>query len=124
MDPRMSRPQNLGVALAAGAFALLLLPIAADAARDPMRPPQAETTTRRAAPVEYVPTLTAVMGTPERRIAIVDGRVVRPGDTVAGGAIEAVTERGVRYRRGGTVRELRLASPAAVKKPAAATKEM
>jgi hypothetical protein len=61
------------------------------------------------------------MGRDERRVAIVDGRVVRAGDAIAGGRIEEVTARGVRYRRGAELRELRLGATAEIKKPAAAT---
>lgn len=89
----------------------------AQAARDPMRPPMAATS--RVAPRAVpAPELTAVIGSAERRVAIVNGRVVRAGDTVDGALIVAVFEGGIRYSRAGAVRELRLPDAPAVKRPA------
>jgi len=100
----------------------LALVAPAQASRDPMRPPQAAAV-RAAARVEPAFQLTAVIGSDERRVAIVNGRVVRAGDTVDGALILAVFDGGIRYSRAGAARELRLAaSPvrAAMKRPAGA----
>ena len=88
----------------------------ADPLRDPTRPPQAAA---RAKAVEAVPVLTAVFSAGERKSAIVNGRLVKAGDTVGGYLIEDVLVDGVRYRHAGTVRDLHLPHPAdTVKKPA------
>lgn len=110
-----ARSLVLVLALASGAaFAP-----AAHAARDPMRPPQVATS-HGGSRVAPEPVLTAVMGTAASRVAIVNGRVVRDGDTVDGARIVAVFDDGIRYIRGGTTRELRLPRGAAVKRPARA----
>lgn len=55
-------------------------------------------------------TVSAIMITENRRVAVIDGRVVVPGDTIAGGArVAAVEPQHVVVRdRGGTMRQLRL----------------
>jgi hypothetical protein len=89
----------------------------ADVLRDPTRPPQPAA---RARAEESGPALTAVFSAGNRRSAIVNGRLVKAGDTVGGYSIEDVLADGVRYRLGGSVRELHLPKPAdTVKKPAA-----
>ncbi len=98
--------------------ALLATAVAADPLRDPTRPPQAAGP--HAAAIEQAPVLTAVFATGERRSAIVNGRLVRAGDSVGAFTIEDVLVDGVRYRRAGSVRDLHLPHPADyVKKPAA-----
>ena len=100
--------------------ALLALATAhADPLRDPTRPPQAAVT--RAKTEDAVPLLTAVFSAGERHTAIVNGRLVKAGDTVGAYLIEDVLADGVRYRHAGTVRDLHLPHPAdTVKKPATA----
>ena len=101
-------------------LAWLATPAHADALPDPMRPPRPAAA--RITPAEAAPTLTAVFATGADRRAIVNGRLVRAGDTVDGYAIEDVLDNGVRYRHAGTVRELQLPRAAgSVKKPATAT---
>jgi hypothetical protein len=91
----------------------------ADPLRDPTRPPQTGAT--HAKPAEAAPVLTAVFSEGERHSAIVNGRLVKAGDTVGAYLIEDVLADGVRYRHAGTVRDLHLPHPAdSVKKPAAA----
>jgi hypothetical protein len=90
----------------------------ADPLRDPTRPPQAAGA--RAAPQEQAPVLSAVFTAGDRRSAIVNGRLVRAGDSVGAFTIEDVLADGVRYRRAGSVRDLHLPHAAdTVKKPAA-----
>ena len=89
----------------------------ADPLRDPTRPPQAAAT--RAKAEDAAPVLTAVFSAGERHTAIVNGHLVRAGDTVGTYLIEDVLADGVRYRHAGTVRDLHLPHPAdTVKKPA------
>lgn len=109
--PRRTATRFFALLVAAGVV------VPAHAARDPMRPPQAGAA-RGAVRVEPAPALTAVMGAGERRVAIVNGRVVRAGDTVDGALIVAVFEGGIRYSRAGAMRELRLPTGPAVKRPA------
>ena len=87
-------------------------------ARDPMRPPQAAVS-RGAASVSSPVLLSAVIGDGERRIAIVNGRVMRAGETADGVTVERIDASGIVYRRGGVQRELKLASAPTVKRPAA-----
>lgn len=108
----MSARPVLTVALALVA----LLPGVANS-RDPMRPPQhatAQVEARAATPV----LLSAVMGTADRRIAIVNGRVLRAGESFEGITVERVDATGIVYRRAGVQRELKLAGVPAVKRPA------
>jgi hypothetical protein len=58
-------------------------------------------------------TVSAIMITDRRRVAVIDGRVVAAGDTIAGGArVASVEPRHVVVReRGGTMRQLRLSRP-------------
>lgn len=104
----------VAVALAAGGLALAA---PAGAARDPMRPPvpAAGAKSSRSAPE---PVLSAIIGSAARRVAIVDGRVVRAGDRIGGVEILAVFDDGIRYSRAGIVRELKLPAPVAMKRPA------
>lgn len=87
-------------------------------ARDPMRPPQAAAS-RGAASVASPVLLSAVIGDGARRIAIVNGRVMRAGETLDGVTVERIDASGIVYRRGGVQRELKLASAPVVKRPAA-----
>lgn len=116
---RASRTPFTDPALVARVLAACALAFAptAHGTRDPMRPPlpAAERTAVRAA---RAPDLSAVIGSGERRVAVVNGRVVRAGDTVDGALILAVFDDGVRYSRAGVARELRLPPAATVKRPA------
>jgi hypothetical protein len=87
--------------------------------RDPTRPPQVQKyVAGRSGPTESTLVVTGVFSAGERQSAIVNGRLVHAGDTVAGCLIEAVLENGVRYRRAGAVHELHLShAMASVKKP-------
>ena len=92
---------------------------AADALRDPTRPPQSATA--RAGTREAAPVLSAVFSAGARHSAIFNGRLVKAGDGVGGYVIDAVLANGVRYRHAGTAHELYLPRAAdTVKKPVAA----
>jgi hypothetical protein len=77
--------------------------------RDPMRPSGAPTAA--SAPRAHAPAATlkleGVIGG-ERRVAIINGRLVRAGDVVAGARILEVFAAGVRYERAGKVSTLTL----------------
>lgn len=111
-----TRAPRSGIAAAIAACALACA-APAGATRDPMRPPLpvAGPAAARSTPE---PVLTAVIGSEARRVAIVDGRVVRAGDRVDGVLILAVFDGGIRYDRAGVVRELKLPAVAAAKRPA------
>lgn len=74
--------------------------------RDPMRPAGAPAASRPA-PVYSLKLEGVIAG--EKRVAIVNGRLVRAGDTVAGARILEVLAHGVRYERAGKVQTLTLA---------------
>jgi hypothetical protein len=104
--------------LAAAVLATATATATADPLRDPTRPPQLAGA--HAAPQEQAPVLSAVFTAGARRSAIVNGRLVRAGDTVGAFTIEDILVDGVRYRRAGSVRDLHLPHAAdTVKKPAA-----
>ncbi|HUQ09288.1 MAG TPA: hypothetical protein VM146_03155 [Steroidobacteraceae bacterium] len=73
--------------------------------RDPMRPAGAPAAVRPA-PVYSLKLEGVIAG--EKRVAIVNGRLVRAGDTVAGARILEVLAHGVRYERAGKTQTLLL----------------
>jgi MSHA biogenesis protein MshK len=79
--------------------------------RDPMRPAgapaAAAAAAARPAPVSSLKLEGVIAG--EQRVAIVNGRLVRAGDLVAGARILEVLAHGVRYERAGKVQTLTLA---------------
>jgi MSHA biogenesis protein MshK len=96
-------------------LAALLLTLSAKAAADrlidPTRPPQAPS--RSSDPSYEGVRVEAVLRSAERDLAIVNGKIVRAGDRVAGVQIEAILPDGVRYVRDGQVRVARL-QPASI----------
>ena len=106
------------------AFALLCMMIAPFAAaqelRDPTRPPQPQAAAR-AALRDQIPVVSAIFTRGSERSAIVDGRLVKTGDEVSGGSIEAISSERVRWLRKGIIHELQLNTALTnFKKPAAA----
>jgi hypothetical protein len=96
-------------------LAALLLTMSAQAAADrlvdPTRPPQAPSP--RSDPSHEGVRVEAVLRSADRDLAIVNGKIVRAGDRVAGVQIEAILPDGVRYVRDGQVRVARL-QPASI----------
>jgi MSHA biogenesis protein MshK len=96
-------------------LAALLLAMSAKAAADrlvdPTRPPQAPNPSSD--PSYEGLRVEAVLRSAERDLAIVNGKIVRAGDRVAGVQIEAILPDGVRYVRDGQVRVARL-QPASI----------
>ena len=84
---------------------------AADRLADPTRPPQASDAS--ASPSQDSVRVEAVLRSKERDLAIVNGKIVRAGDRVAGVQIEAILPDGIRYVRDGQVRVARL-QPASI----------
>ena len=102
------------------AFALMLIcaPGFADGLRDPMRPP-APAATPGAVIHDSLPAVSAIFVAGDARVAVVSGRLVRAGDEIGDGKIEAVSADGVIWRRRGVAHELLLPRPSArFKKPA------
>jgi hypothetical protein len=85
--------------------ALLFADAGAQELRDPMRPPGAAPAARARAPSALK--LEGVIKGPVR-VAIVNGRLVRAGDSIAGAKIIEVLIDGVRYSRGDRVHSLQL----------------
>jgi MSHA biogenesis protein MshK len=96
-------------------LAALLLTLSAKAAAgglvDPTRPPQAPNTSSD--PSQEGVRVEAVLRSAERHLAIVNGKIVRAGDRVAGVQIEAILVDGIRYVRDGKVHVARL-QPASI----------
>ena len=75
--------------------------------RDPMRPAGAPAAAApRPAPVYSLKLEGVIVGA--QRVAIINGRLVRAGDTIAGAKILEVFAQGVRYERAGKVQMLTL----------------
>ena len=85
--------------------ALMACSAYAQTARDPMRPPGTAAAVRPRGPVALK--LEGVISG-SVRVAIVNGRLVRAGDEVAGAKILEVLPDGVRYSRGGQIQSLSL----------------
>jgi MSHA biogenesis protein MshK len=79
---------------------------AADGMRDPMRPVGAAPAAPRALTVQAL-RLEGVIGG-EKRVAIINGKLVRAGDSIAGARIIEVLHDGVRFERAGKVSTLTL----------------
>lgn len=81
--------------LLALAVAMLLIPMSVDAvAADPMQPSYAKPQTKTRVSPKRRPAayrLQAIMGTAESRIAIINGQVVKPGDTVGNARLRRVS---------------------------------
>jgi hypothetical protein len=96
-------------------LAALLLTMSAKAAgerlADPTRPPQAPSPSSD--PSYEGVRVEAVLRSADRDLAIVNGKIVRAGDRVAGVQIEAILADGIRYVRDGQVHVARL-QPASI----------
>jgi len=89
------------------AWMLISTPGLAEGLRDPMRPP-APAVTRGAAVHDSFPAVSAIFVAGDTRTAVVGGRLVRVGDEIDEGKIEAVSAGGVIWRRRGVAHELLL----------------
>ena len=96
-------------------FAVLLLALGAHAAADGLVDPTRRAGAPRGPATEARQTLRveAVFSSADRRLAIVNGKVVRVGDQVSGVRIDEILDDGVRYVRNGKTHTVRL-SPAAM----------
>jgi MSHA biogenesis protein MshK len=100
---------------------LLAAPFLAFGIEDPMRPPQGAPS---AAPARSTATfkLSSTFIARDERRAVVNGKTVRVGDTVAGARVDAIEPALVRLRRGDQVMVVRLL-PTRVKQPATEKQE-
>jgi MSHA biogenesis protein MshK len=87
----------------------LAIPAVADGLRDPMRPVGAAPAAPRALSVQALKLEGVIGGEP--RVAIINGKLVRAGDSIAGVRIVEVLENGVRFERGGRISTLTLPAP-------------
>lgn len=88
------------LALAAGLLAAALMARADDPYRDPMRPYTPPVAAPGASePVRYH--LSSVLISAQRRVAVINGRVCRVGDRVAGAEVLAIERERVHLRVGG-----------------------
>ena len=110
------------LAMATMAGALLCSAAGAQSVSDPTRPPAAMHVPVRspdgvvvAAPVRAEPRLQSVLVSLRpggRRVAVIDGKMVRQGQRVGGATVVAIGEREVVLRRGSTTETLKLFRPA------------
>lgn len=119
MKPLRASRRLLAALGLAGLAALVPSMAGADGVRDPMRPPVAPAA--EAARAVAVPVLQAVFHAAGRRVAVVNGRTVREGDTVAGLFVESIGTDSLRYRQGNRRGELRLGPSTTSIKQAAGT---
>jgi MSHA biogenesis protein MshK len=96
-------------ALYAACFSLVQLSMtaAADELNDPTRPPLLSHPVAKAAPVA-VQRLTAVLFSEDRRVAVIDGHVLREGDRVGNAIIKQITNDSVTLNRTGRTEVMRL----------------
>lgn len=105
---------SLAVALALGATA------SGETLQDPTRPPDARSTAHStdAAGLQ----LEGIVDTGERRVAIVNGHLVRPGDRIGATRIDEIGVDSIRYTRNGLSAISRISKPGVpVRSPARAT---
>jgi hypothetical protein len=85
----------------------------ADALVDPTRPAFAPTkSSPTARSIDPVSRVTAIFQSGERRVAVIDGQVVKAGDRIGDVVIQEILVDGVRFMRGGRVEVARLPKPA------------
>lgn len=99
--------------LAVGALSLLTVALHADTLVDPTRPAAFSATPAASAASEPVLRVEAIMRSGERHLAIVNGKLVRPGDRIASALIRDIDADGLRYELDGREHIARL--PAAMK---------
>lgn len=96
-------------AVCAWVAATAVAPAIAGEFRDPMRPAgTAPASATRPAPARLLKLEGVIAG--EKRVAILNGRLVRAGDVIAGARIVEILTQGVRYERAGKVDTLWLAT--------------
>jgi MSHA biogenesis protein MshK len=81
--------------------------VQAQTLRDPTRPVTARESTQSVAVASLQ--LEAVMGSGARRLAIVNGKIVRAGDRVGGALIQEIGSDSIRYTRNGRSETVRIA---------------
>ena len=99
-------------------------PVTAERLPDPMRPPQSGAASIRA-PVSEPKSwqLHMIRISREQRLAVINGRMVKPGDEVSGAKVVSVGPNSVQLRKGGKRFSLALARTS-VKRPSAYGGEM
>ncbi len=82
-------------------IASLGAPVAGGDLRDPTRPPTAQAVRTVHGPVISEPRVSAIFLSGTRKVAIVNDRLVKVGDTLGDLVIDEITSTGVRYRSAG-----------------------
>lgn len=78
--------------------------------RDPTRPYRAQAASGERGSAPHRPELSAVLVSPLRRVAVIDGKLYHVGERVDGALVTRIEPRAVYLRRGDEERVLRLAS--------------
>lgn len=94
-------------------FAVACTSLAAEPVRDPMRPPSASSSVPGQRSNRVPVTVSAIFISPTRRSAIVDGRLVRAGDSAGLCQVLEILDEGVRCRFPKGTRIVRLPGSAA-----------
>ncbi|HWA13355.1 MAG TPA: hypothetical protein VHA15_09710 [Burkholderiales bacterium] len=88
----------------------------AQALRDPTRPPGRPAVRGEAAPRQEGLVLQSILNSPQRKAAVVNGKVVAPGDSVDGFLLVGIAEDEVVLKNGADVRRLRLYPSVGIRK--------
>lgn len=100
-------------------FAALLasaVPAGAEQLRDPTRPPGKSAVKGGPAPVPGGLVLQSILNSPERKAAVINGKLVGPGESVDGFMLVGIAEDEAVLKNGADVRRLRLYPAVAMKK--------
>lgn len=101
------------IALIAAAHLFLASTVDADALKDPTRPPGPTAADPLRAPAAAL-RLEAILQSANRRIAIVNGKIVHAGDRLDSAFIEEITSDSVRYTRAGREHTIHLREASSV----------
>jgi len=91
-------------------IACLGAPVAGGDLHDPTRPPTAQATRIMHGPLIAEPRVSAIFLSGTRKVAIVNDRLVKVGDTLGDFVIDEITSTGVHYRSAGHLKFIALPS--------------
>lgn len=92
------------------------VPAGAETLRDPTRPPGKSAVKGGPAPVPGGLVLQSILNSPERKAAVINGKLVGPGESVDGFMLVGIAEDEAVLKNGADVRRLRLYPSVAMKK--------
>ena len=102
------REKYVKLIVAAGVCVTMLMPLSASAWYDPMRPQGSGVTTDNQA--EKPVTLSSIVMAGQRRVAVLDGKVVTVGDLINGYLVENISAQHVDLKKGDQHYRLQLAA--------------